>query len=118
MHEWKLEDQRRRLALLRKAFGLTVAGMTAQLGVKDKRLYNYENSPISRQMAFLLYKRFGVTPDWIWFGLVGDLSPAIARKLKAAERAEKQDKTATQAAVELAKKLSLTRKELAKLLLK
>jgi transcriptional regulator with XRE-family HTH domain len=48
-----------------------------RLGIEPKRWANYERGmPFSREVAFLLWGKLGVSPDWVWFGVEGNLDRA------------------------------------------
>ena len=68
---------------LRKTYFKKAAPFARFLGVSRGRWNNYERGfPLNQEMVFLLCEKCdGLTPDWIYFGLTGNLSMAMARRL-------------------------------------
>ena len=79
----RLAGQGDRLRRLRKAFGFeTSNAFAAYLGVGYPRWNAFENDfPLSREIAFTLVKRFGVSLDWLYLGKIDALPTELLRKL-------------------------------------
>lgn len=79
----KLSGQGDRLRRLRKAFGFeTSAAFAAFIDVGYQRWNAFENDfPLSREIAFLLAKKFGVSLDWLYFGKIEALPTELLRRL-------------------------------------
>src|SRR5258705_11069204 len=54
------------------------------LGISISRWNNFEKGfPISRDIATLLVSRIeGLSVDWLWFGLTGNMSKPLLRRLE------------------------------------
>jgi transcriptional regulator with XRE-family HTH domain len=97
-----------RLRLLREIVsGENQADFAQRLGIPFKRWNNYERGyPVPRETAFLLMKRFpGLSVEWLWFGMTGNLSNFYQEKIKVAEGFEKERVAAERAASKAAAKL-------------
>lgn len=88
-----IKRYQQRLRLLREI----VAGGNQQefadkLGIPFKRWNNYERGyPVPRETAFALMEKFpGISVEWLWFGMVGNLSKHYADKIKEAEALDKE----------------------------
>jgi hypothetical protein len=95
-----------RLRLLREIIsGDNQADFARRLGIPPKRWNNYERGfPLSREIAFMIWKKFpGMSPEWIWFGAVGNLSKYYRERIKAAELLERETE-ANRLALEKAQK--------------
>lgn len=79
----KLPGQGDRLRRLRLAFGFeTSTAFAIHLNIDFKRWNAFENDfPLSREVIFLLVKRFGVSSDWLYFGRIEALPLELARRL-------------------------------------
>lgn len=79
----KLPGQGDRLRRLRKAFGFdTGNAFAAHIGIGYPRWNAFENDfPLSREVAFTLVKRFGVSLDWLYLGKIEALPTELLRKL-------------------------------------
>lgn len=98
----------RRLRLLREIIsGENQQDFAARLGIPFKRWSNYERGyPVPRETAFLLMAKFpGISVEWVWFGLTGNLSQHYADKIKAAEAHERELLRAVRKAAEAEEKL-------------
>lgn len=97
-----------RLRLLREIVsGENQVEFAQRLGIPFKRWSNYERGyPVPRETAFLLMQKFpGVSVEWLWFGMVGNLSDHYRAKIKAAEGLERERIAAEQAAAKAQAKL-------------
>jgi transcriptional regulator with XRE-family HTH domain len=102
------EAYRNRLRLLREIVsGENQVDFAKRLGIPFKRWSNYERGyPVPRETAFLLMKKFpGLSVEWLWFGMTGNLSDFYIGKIKAAESFERERKAAEKAAGKAAEKL-------------
>lgn len=83
------EQYRRRLRLLRRIYGENQTQFAARVGIAFKKWNHYERGyPVPRETAFILRDRLGVSPDWIWFGVEGNLSLDLRDRIRRAERDE------------------------------
>jgi transcriptional regulator with XRE-family HTH domain len=90
----------RRLRLLREIVsGENQTEFAGRLGIPFKRWSNYERGyPVPRETAFILMKAFpGISVEWLWFGMTGNLSNSYAEKIKRAEQLEKEQRQAARA---------------------
>lgn len=84
---------KRRLRILREIVsGGGQQEFADKLGIPMKRWNNYERGyPLSRETAFLLREKCpGVSIEWLWFGMTGNLSKSFEEKIKAAEKFERE----------------------------
>jgi transcriptional regulator with XRE-family HTH domain len=92
--EFKVEDYKHRLALLREIIsgGEGQAEFAAKVGIPFKRWNSYERGyPIPRETAFLLLQKFdGISVEWLWFDMRGNLSEEFLRKLQEVEDLHRQ----------------------------
>jgi transcriptional regulator with XRE-family HTH domain len=82
-----------RLRLLREIIsGENQVEFAERLGVPFKRWSNYERGyPVPRETAFLLIKKFpGMSVEWLWFGMPGNLSDYYKKRIDAAELLDKE----------------------------
>jgi hypothetical protein len=79
----KLPGQGDRLRRLRLALGYeTSTAFAASLNIDFKRWNAFENDfPLSREVVFLLVRKFGVSSDWLYFGNPVALPLELARRL-------------------------------------
>lgn len=79
----KLAGQGDRLRRLRKAFDFeTSTAFALYLDIGFQRWNAFENDfPLSREVAFTLVKRFGVSLDWLYLGKIEALPTELARRL-------------------------------------
>ena len=78
---------KQRLRLLREiTSGANQTEFAARLGVAFKRWANYERGyPVPRETAFLIMEKFpGISVEWVWFGMMGNLSSYYREKIEAA----------------------------------
>ena len=90
----------RRLKLLREIVsGENQQEFAERLGIPFKRWNNYERGyPVPRETAFLLMQRFpGISIEWLWFDMKGNLSPHYQARIEAAEKAEREHAKAVKA---------------------
>lgn len=90
-----------RLRLLREIIsGENQMDFAKRLGIPFKRWSNYERGyPVPRETAFLLIQKFpGISVEWVWFGMTGNLSQHYLDRIKAAEALEKELLSAARAA--------------------
>jgi hypothetical protein len=90
----------RRLKLLREIVsGENQQEFAERLGIPFKRWNNYERGyPVPRETAFLLMQRFpGISIEWLWFDMKGNLSPHYQARIEAAEKAEREHTKALKA---------------------
>jgi transcriptional regulator with XRE-family HTH domain len=90
----------RRLKLLREIVsGENQQDFAERLGIPFKRWNNYERGyPVPRETAFLLMQRFpGLSIEWLWFDMKGNLSPFYRDRIDAAEKAEREHAKALKA---------------------
>lgn len=95
-----VEGYRQRLKLLREIVsGENQTEFAERLGVPFKRWSNYERGyPVPRETAFALMHKFpGISIEWLWFGMTGNLSQYYADKIKVAEALEKEQRQAARA---------------------
>jgi hypothetical protein len=80
----KLPGQGARLRQLRRAFDFeTSTAFAFFIGVEFQRWNAFENDfPLSREVAFLLARKFGVSLDWLYFGRVDALPLELVRRLE------------------------------------
>lgn len=79
----KLAGQGDRLRRLRTAFGFeTSTAFALYLDIGFQRWNAFENDfPLSREVAFALVKKFGVSLDWLYLGRIDALPTELARRL-------------------------------------
>lgn len=92
------QEYLRRLRLMREIVsGENQTAFAERLGVPFKRWANYERGyPIPRQVAWLLWDKFQVSVEWLWYGEDGNLKTSFVERLKAAEIAEREHRAAEQ----------------------
>jgi transcriptional regulator with XRE-family HTH domain len=84
---------KRRLRLLREIVsGENQNDFAERIGIDMKRWNNYERGyPIPREVAFILHAEIpGVSIEWIWWGMTGNLSQSFIDRLKMAEQVERE----------------------------
>lgn len=102
---FKVADYQRRLRILREIVsGENQQEFAERLGIPFKRWNNYERGyPVPRETAFLLIDKFrGISVEWLWFGMTGNLSEAFAEKIRVLE-AQDRERIAADKALERAK---------------
>jgi transcriptional regulator with XRE-family HTH domain len=79
----KLSGQGDRLRRLRKAYGFeTSNAFAAYIGIGYPRWNAFENDfPLSREVAFTLVSRFGVSLDWLFLGKIDAMPTELLRRL-------------------------------------
>jgi hypothetical protein len=100
MPGFNVADYQRRLKLLREIIsGENQQDFAQRLGIPFKRWNNYERGyPVPRETAFILMAKFpGISIEWLWFGMTGNLSEAYANRIKIAEQAEREHAKALKA---------------------
>jgi hypothetical protein len=83
-----------RLKLLREVIsGENRTDFAKRLGIEYKRWDNYERGyPMPRQTAFHLMKTFpGMSVEWLWFNMFGNLSQDYAERIRAAELVDREE---------------------------
>jgi transcriptional regulator with XRE-family HTH domain len=93
VRDFIVEDYKHRLALLREIIsGENQADFAARVGIPFKRWNSYERGyPIPRETAFLLLQKFeGVSVEWLWFGMEGNLSKDFLRRIVEVEKLHRQ----------------------------
>lgn len=67
-----------------------------RLGIDMKRWSNYERGfPVSREIGFLLMEKFpGISVEWVWFGMTGNLSEHYLKRIAALENIEREQRQA------------------------
>ena len=88
-----LEDYQRRLRILRQIISdENQQDFADRLGIDMKRWNNYERGyPVPREIAFLLMDTFpGISVEWIWFGMTGNLSQHYAKRIAEIDQAERE----------------------------
>ena len=88
-----LEDYQRRLRILRQIISdENQQDFADRLGIDMKRWNNYERGyPVPREIAFLLMDTFpGISVEWIWFGMTGNLSQHYAKLIAEIDLAERE----------------------------
>lgn len=109
--QFKPEAYVRRLKLLREIIsGENQIEFAERLGIPFKRWNNYERGyPVPRETAFALMEKFpGISVEWLWFGMTGNLSSSYLDKIKTAEKLEREERDATVALDKAQKKLKAT----------
>jgi transcriptional regulator with XRE-family HTH domain len=89
-----------RLKLLRQIIsGENQQDFAERLGVPFKRWNNYERGyPVPRETAFALMSKFpGISIEWLWFGMTGNLSEFYLNRIRAAEQADREHAKAVKA---------------------
>lgn len=84
-----VRDYKVRLQLFKEVIAAGSQQQVADaLEIDMKRWNNYERGyPIPREIAFLIMEKFpGMSAEWLWFGMMGNLSPQYTKKIKAAEK--------------------------------
>lgn len=82
-----------RLRLLREIVsGGNQQEFAEKIGIPFKRWNNYERGyPVPRETAFILMEAFpGISVEWIWFGMMGNLSKFYSDRIKEAETMERE----------------------------
>lgn len=93
-------EYQHRLRMLREIIsGENQQEFAERLGIPFKRWNNYERGyPIPRETAFILMEKFrGISVEWLWFGMEGNLSDFYRRRIRAAEEAERNHQKAVKA---------------------
>src|SRR5262252_221655 len=88
-----IDAYRRRLQILREIIsGDNQQEFADRLGIDMKRWNNYERGyPVPREIAFMLMQQFpGISIEWVWFGMTGNLSEHYAKRIAALEQAERE----------------------------
>ena len=88
---FNLEDYKKRLKLLRQIYaGDNQQEFAERIGIPFKRWNNYERGyPVPRETAFVLMEELGVSVEWLWYGMTGNLTKSFSLKLEEAERAKR-----------------------------
>jgi transcriptional regulator with XRE-family HTH domain len=97
--EFDANDYKYRLRLLREALsGENQQEFAERVGVPFKRWNTYERGyPIPRETAFLLIKQFdGISVEWLWFGMAGNMSPVILKRIAAIEDLHREREASAQ----------------------
>jgi hypothetical protein len=97
-----------RLRLMREiCSGENQADFAKRLGIPAKRWSNYERGyPVPRETAFLIIQKFpGMSVEWLWFGMMGNLAPFYRDKIAAAEQILREQSAALRAAEKVEAKL-------------
>jgi transcriptional regulator with XRE-family HTH domain len=95
-----VEAYQRRLRILRQIIsGENQQDFADRLGIGMMRWNNYERGyPVPREVAFILMKKFpGISVEWIWFGMTGNLSEHYAKRIAALEEAQREETKAVKA---------------------
>lgn len=89
---FNLEDYKERLRLLREIYaGDNQQEFAERIGIPFKRWNNYERGyPVPRETAFILMEELGVSVEWLWYGMTGNLTKSFALKLEEAEKAKRE----------------------------
>jgi transcriptional regulator with XRE-family HTH domain len=89
---FNLEDYKKRLKLLREIYaGDNQQEFAERIGIPFKRWNNYERGyPIPRETAFILMEELGVSVEWLWYGMTGNLTKSFTLKLEEAEKAKRE----------------------------
>jgi transcriptional regulator with XRE-family HTH domain len=93
-----VEEYKERLKMLREIVsGENQQDFADRIGIPFKRWNNYERGyPIPRETAFILMEKFkGVSLEWIWFGMEGNLSTDFRQRILALEAARRDEITAS-----------------------
>jgi transcriptional regulator with XRE-family HTH domain len=93
-----VEEYKERLKMLREIVsGENQQDFADRIGIPFKRWNNYERGyPIPRETAFILMEKFkGVSVEWIWFGMEGNLSTDFRQRILALEAARRDEITAS-----------------------
>ena len=109
------DEYRERLKLLREIIsGENQQDFAERVGVPFKRWNNYERGyPVPRETAFILMEKFpGMSIEWIWFGMEGNLSNAFRERIRAVEKARKDVATAAKQVAKAQQNLDDKRKRL------
>lgn len=74
-----------RLRHAREALGIAQSDFAAALGVKPQRLNNWESGDngIPPPQLVRIWKTFGISPDYVYIGLVGNCSGTTKDKILA-----------------------------------
>lgn len=89
-----VEAYQRRLRILRQIIsGENQQDFADRLGIGMMRWNNYERGyPVPREVAFILMSKFpGISVEWIWFGMTGNLSEHYAKRIAVLEAAEREE---------------------------
>lgn len=102
---FNIDAYKQRLRLLREIIaGANQTEFAERLGIEFKRWSNYERGyPVPRETAFLLMEKFpGISVEWIWFGMTGNLSTYYRDKIDLAMKLD-NERLRDEAALEKAK---------------
>src|SRR5262245_25622320 len=81
----------RRIRFLRAAMGGDQLQFAQQIGIPYKRWNRYERGfAIPRGTAMLLYDKLGVSAEWLWYGLEGNMPKKLLADIKKAETRPEQ----------------------------
>jgi len=62
------------------------SALAKHLGIEPKRWANYERGkPMSREVAFIIWEKLDLSPDWVWFGEEGNLTDDWKHHIKQVE---------------------------------
>lgn len=89
-----------RLRILREVIsGENQQDFSERVGIDKKRWNNYERGyPVPREIAFMLMHKFpGISVEWIWFGMTGNLSKYYLDRITTVEAAMREERKAGQA---------------------
>lgn len=107
-------DYKHRLRLLREIIsGENQQEFAERLGIDMKRWNNYERGyPVPREVAFLLMEKFpGISIEWVWFGMKGNMSKHYMDRIIAAERAQREHAQALKALTKARKRVKETERK-------
>jgi hypothetical protein len=96
--EFIVRDYKYRLKLLREIIsGENQPAFAKRLGIPWKRWNTYERGyPIPRETAFLLLQKFeGISVEWLWFGMTGNMSPGFLKKIEEVEQLHREREAST-----------------------
>ena len=109
-----LEDYQRRLRILRQIIsGENQQDFAERLGIDMKRWNNYERGyPVPREIAFLLMDKFpGISVEWIWFGMTGNLSQHYAKLIAEIDQADREHAKAERDLVRAQERVKVAKKK-------
>ena len=91
-----VHDYKDRLRLLREILsGDSQVEFAKMLGIPWKRWSTYERGyPIPRETAWLLWDKFDISIEWIWYGSTLSVTPAFQRKLEEVKQRHKEQAAA------------------------
>ena len=81
---YNIADYVNRLRLMREIEGATQQEFADRLEMDMRRWNNYERGfPMPRDVVFSIMNTIkGPTPDWLWFGYMGNLTPEYRAKVE------------------------------------